>query len=118
MQIADNCWICEGWAEVKFEFKKLSNGKFPNGEVDNDVHVPIYLHLELDNYKPDLMMPEDPESAHSEIWTSYRRIPPGRPFKYYFSINGKKFISTEQAMIGHDQEIKIIKSFGASKGQE
>ena len=87
MQIADNCWICEGWAEVVFEFKRYSNGMYPNGETTHDIHVPIYLHLELDNYKPDLMLPEDPDAETSKIWRSYRRIPPGRQFKYYFSIN-------------------------------
>ena len=49
-QVADNCWICEGWTQVHFEFiPGVSNDMAP-GET-HDPHVPIYLHMEQDDYK-------------------------------------------------------------------
>lgn len=40
----DNCWICEGWTEVIFEWSTKS------GELNNVEN--LFLHLELDNFSP------------------------------------------------------------------
>lgn len=44
MRAKDNCWICEGWAECKFELRSTIFG------------ATVYLHFDFDGYKPDLML--------------------------------------------------------------
>ena len=65
-----NCWICEGWTEVRFEYKPGVSDDNPN----HDKFDPIYLHLECDEYEKDLMLP-DPEDESTFI--SIRMVPPG-----------------------------------------
>lgn len=50
-----NCWICEGWTQVKFEWNP---GISSNHQIDPEIGV--FLHLSCDDYSPDLLL-EDPE---------------------------------------------------------
>ena len=65
-----NCWICEGWTQVTFYWKPLISGKA--------VSEPIFLHLECDDYKPELM------EHNSEFFELTRAVPPGS-LKFFFS---------------------------------
>eukprot|EP00347_Sterkiella_histriomuscorum_P005610 403355936 len=90
LKACSNCWICEGWTEVKFEFK-------PGVSDDNPVHdkfQPIYLHLECDNFQSDLMLP-DPDDPENYI--SIRWVPPGVQ-RYFFSRNDIKTINQTQQL--------------------
>lgn len=40
----DNCWICEGWNECKFDIRSRIAG------------AEVNLHFDFDDYRPDLMM--------------------------------------------------------------
>lgn len=40
----DNCWICEGWNEVKIDYRSKILG------------AEIYVHFDFDDYKPDLLL--------------------------------------------------------------
>ncbi|OMJ80561.1 hypothetical protein SteCoe_19157 [Stentor coeruleus] len=62
-----NCWICEGWKEVTFIWKM----KFANGD-------PAFLHLECDNYQPELMICEN------DTFKLTRAVPQGQ-IKFFFS---------------------------------
>ena len=37
----DNCWICEGWSEMQFEFRS------------NIIGGQVFIHFEFDDFKPD-----------------------------------------------------------------
>ena len=39
----DNCWICEGWNECKFDIRSRIAG------------AEVYLHFDFDDFHPDLM---------------------------------------------------------------
>lgn len=81
LQIADNCWICEGWTQVTFEFHPKNEG------IEHVyAHTPVHLHCELDEFKGDLMLP-DPENPDRYVTT--RMVPPGKEFGFFFSIAGK-----------------------------
>jgi hypothetical protein len=41
----DNCWICEGWSEMRFEIRSKLIG------------AEVYLNLDFDYYKPILLLP-------------------------------------------------------------
>lgn len=117
MQVADNCWICEGWTEVRFEFRPGVSFKFPDGVTSHDVHVPIHLHLELDDYKADLMLPEDPDEDPPTKYISHRRIPPGREQKFFFSIAGQQYIASDHPARKQEQRVEVTQSFGTNKGK-
>lgn len=78
LKASSNCWICEGWSEVLFKYKPGVS----DNDAEHDMYVPIWVHLESDQYQPDLMLPDpmDPE-----VYISRRMVPPGL-LKYYFSI--------------------------------
>ncbi|EAR90533.1 hypothetical protein TTHERM_00120790 (macronuclear) [Tetrahymena thermophila SB210] len=70
----DNCWICDGWQEVKFEIKA--------GCSDSFLGNPVFLHLDFENYRPHYMTP-DPEDP--EKFVLYRMCPPNRKIYFFFS---------------------------------
>jgi hypothetical protein len=43
---ASNCWLCEGWNEAAIEYSQVK------------LNEPVYLHIECDDYKPDMMYTE------------------------------------------------------------
>lgn len=71
-----NCWICEGWSEAAVEHPLMK------------LNEPVYLNLECDDYKPDLMYTEPGVSGYV-LW---RMWPPGRT-KFFFTVEGKAVIS-------------------------
>jgi hypothetical protein len=75
LSAASQCWICEGWTQVKFEFQ-------------SDVQ-PVRLHLEVDQYEGWTMVPAKPG-----FFEFYRMLPPGT-HKYYFSVNGVQQVAKE-----------------------
>ena len=79
LQANSNCWICEGWTQVKFRFEPgVSDDTF-----NHDPFKAIKLHLEIDQYVGDLMLPDDP--ADPKGYICYRMLPPGT-HKYFYSV--------------------------------
>lgn len=60
LKISENCWICEGWNQVNFRYTPGISDKtidLDKGEA-HDIHIPINLHIDSDNFLADLMLPE------------------------------------------------------------
>lgn len=87
-----NCWICERWSPVEFEW---------TGEKKD----PVYLHLSFDDYDGDLLPPPD--------YKITRMCPPGK-FNFTFSVNGMP------ATLPKNQENidKVEKTFNLSQNQK
>ena len=66
------CWICEGWKEVEFTWTNTDPTL-----VDPE---PVYLHLDFDEWKGDLMLKKT-----DTVYSSIRMCPPGN-IKYFFTI--------------------------------
>lgn len=81
LQSCSNCWVCEGWTNVKFIFEPGVS----DDTVDFDPYTGIKLHLEIDRYVGDLMLPE---SDGDNIYVVNRMLPPGT-HKYFFSVANK-----------------------------
>lgn len=43
-----NCWICEKWVEINLQWVPGVSGK--------EDHDPIFLHLECDDYQPEVLI--------------------------------------------------------------
>jgi hypothetical protein len=71
------CWICEGWSEMKFEWKVGKSGT-------TAVKEPVYIHFDFDEYKPWLMEKDDDRGSYF-IW---KMIPPGKSH-YFYSMGGE-----------------------------
>jgi hypothetical protein len=89
LEVTSNCWICEGWTEVQFEY---TVGVSDNTKEKPDPFKPINLHLELDDFAPDLMLPE---SEGSSKYVCPRMLPPGT-HRYFFTYLNKMRIAKEQ----------------------
>ncbi len=74
------CWICEGWSEMKFEWKVGKSGTSVHKE-------PVYIHFDFDEYKPWLMEKDDEHGSYY-IW---KMIPPGKSH-YFYSLGGEQGI--------------------------
>lgn len=87
LHASSNCWICEGWTEIKFEFNpdKVFKDK-------HDPYVPIYLHISSDGFEQDLLLPDPSKPG---IYTSTRMVPPGE-VSYYFTKESIEYIATDQ----------------------
>jgi hypothetical protein len=66
------CWICEGWKEVEFTWAN-TDPSLPDPE-------PVYLHLDFDDFKGDLLL-----KKADNIYSSTRMCPPGK-IKFFFTI--------------------------------
>ena len=90
-----NCWICEGWTEVWFEFTPgISWSQILNKDF------PIFLNWEVDDYKEDMLLPE---SGRSGTFTSYRMLPPTN-WTYFFTSEKNVLVAVDQ----EKEECKII----------
>lgn len=74
------CWVCEGWNEMKFEWKI--------GKSGNHVKEPVYIHFDFDEYRP-WLMEKDSEHGSFLIW---KMIPPGKTH-YFYSFGGENGIA-------------------------
>ena len=71
----NNCWICEGWREVKFNYK-------PNNKQEENITDSMAsLHLNFENYKSYNM-----KLIHNNF-LCHRMCPPG-PLYFFIAING------------------------------
>jgi hypothetical protein len=77
--------------------------------------VAIYLHLEQDYYKPDLMLPDNPDNPTK--WLSTRMLQPGKQNNYFFSISEKKYYAHDQLRNTFKPEVQITGVFGSNKDQ-
>eukprot|EP00831_Metopus_contortus_P064510 TRINITY_DN57734_c0_g1_i1.p1 TRINITY_DN57734_c0_g1~~TRINITY_DN57734_c0_g1_i1.p1 ORF type:complete len:512 (+),score=72.03 TRINITY_DN57734_c0_g1_i1:91-1626(+) len=93
LRTADNCWICEGWNEVSFKLRDNPEllAPSPSGKLPNQ--IAFFLHLECDNYEPDLMI-LNPSTMEHYI---YRMCPPGHT-KFFFSSEGRAFCDSKYPM--------------------
>jgi hypothetical protein len=65
-----NCWICEKWVEVTFEWTPGRSGS-ANEE-------PIFIHLECDGFQPEYL------PKQGSVFKITRAVPPG-PLQFFFS---------------------------------
>ena len=79
LRAKNNCWICEGWREVKFNYKPNSNNNNKQAENLNDSTAT--LHLNFEKYKS-----YDMRLFHYNF-QCYRMCPPG-PLYFFIAING------------------------------
>ncbi|CAI2364501.1 unnamed protein product [Moneuplotes crassus] len=74
-KVSSNCWICEGWTQHEFKF-------IPRKSTEDiiDQFTPVYLHLDCDEYEPDLMIRDPTTGIHS-----IKRMIPPREVRYFFT---------------------------------
>ena len=69
----NNCWICDGFREIKFEYIPKEPMVDPNNHL-------VKLHLNFDNYKPFDMI------FNGSTFQIVRMCPPGE-IKYFFTVD-------------------------------
>ena len=74
----DNCWICEKWSENEFIWEPGVSGP--------EKQTPVLLHLDIDNYKGDLM-----EQQIDGTFKLHRMLPP-KQVKFFFTFGGEPTI--------------------------
>jgi len=74
MNAVSNCWICEGWSEVQFDFS-------PKEPVD-ELTEPVKLHLCCDGYEGGLLQldAEKTEAANEKATKGHKDGPPKQVF--------------------------------------
>ena len=72
---SSNWWIWEGWTQIEFRF-------IPRKSTEDiiDEFTPIYIHLEWDEYEPDLLVKNE-ETGYYFV----RRMVPPKLIKYFFT---------------------------------
>ena len=70
----DNCWICEGWSEFRFELR-----------IPSKIGAEVNLHFDFDEFAPDLM-----PSTNAGVYSIYKMVPPGTHY-YFMSVNGEDY---------------------------
>ena len=87
LRATSNCWICEGWSEVKFLFN-ITTCNIPLTEEDG-VLKGVNIHLDFDDYRPDVMIRS---STNQNIFSIVKMVPPRVKIRYYFSLALEKAI--------------------------
>ena len=83
-----NCWICEGWSQHYFKYQPGISDE----RKDHDPFVPINLHLDIDHFEGDMMLPDENNPNLYEIW---RMLPPGK-HKYFYSVGNSIQVAKDQ----------------------
>lgn len=94
-----NCWICEGWSQMKFVF--VSGATAPRTVQPNEN---VFLHLSFEHYIADYMPPEKEGTYYS-----LRMVPPG-PLRYFYTINEEIFTADGKKTDSMEEPIKIVNS--------
>lgn len=81
----NNCWICEGWREIKFSYKP----EFISEEMNDGS---VSLHLSFENYIPSETTFQD------GLFVSHRMCPPGDLF-FYFTMNKVPVVNFPSEMV-------------------
>ena len=76
-----NWWIWEGWIPITFKYE---HSKSNCAHLRFNSEDEILLHLSIDDYHPEIMIPN---STNSNEYIKTRMVPPNQ-VKYYFSVNG------------------------------
>jgi NLR family CARD domain-containing protein 3 len=86
--LLSKCWLCENWVEIKFIFK------------NSDSKGPIFLHLDCDDYQPDMM---------SSIKGTYEleRVVPPKQITFFFSQNNLPMRSNQYEIIELANSVEI-----------
>lgn len=53
LRSSSNCWICEGWSQVRFTFDPQKSSI--HGGLDLAEDDQVFIHFSFDNFDPDLM---------------------------------------------------------------
>jgi len=93
-----NCWICEGWTQMKFIF--VSGVTIPR-EIKQDENV--FIHLSFEGYTPDYMLPE----KKAGVYYSVRMVPPG-PLNFFYTINDEYFHTAEKKIEDLEKPITTV----------
>ena len=73
----NNCWICEGWREIKFNYK-------PNKNENSSENDYIKLYLNFENYKS---ISVNELNYNEETFLCHRMCPPG-PLNFFLTKDG------------------------------
>ena len=87
LRATSNCWICEGWSEVKFMFD-LTTADVKLTPEDGELKG-VNIHLDFDDYQPNVMKHS---SKNENLFYIVRMVPPRRKVRYYFSIATEKIV--------------------------
>ena len=103
LRAKNNCWICEGWREIKFNYKPTISQIEENYEKN---YVKIYLHFE--NYKNINLNELDYDNTGGEEspnFFCYRVCPPG---DLYFFLSRNGIPITNYGVCNHQLKDAII----------
>lgn len=84
MDVAANCWICEGWSQVSFRIPRskieevLKNDDYRDKFKEKygvSCKVRVTLHMSFDNFRPHKM--EFGAFNLKDQYIIYRMVPPG-----------------------------------------
>ena len=89
LEAFSNCWICEGWTQIRFEFIPGVTSRHKVGKYDN-----VYVHLSFEDYQPDLLE-EDFQAEEPGTRFSLRMVPPGS-LNFFYSLNEDGFTDAMQ----------------------
>ena len=88
LKSVSNCWICEGWSQHLFTYRPGVS----DDRVEIDSFTVIRLHLDIDHYEGDTMLPDEKDPQTRILW---RMLPPGKR-KYFFSVDNTIQIAKDQ----------------------
>lgn len=85
MQVAQNCWICQGWAPVEFKLLKVQIDQLQarGEEAGPEDAVNVNLHCSFEDFKPHKMNLDMLEGE--ETYLLSRMVPPGK-LSYFYTI--------------------------------
>ena len=93
----NNCWICEGWREIEFEY-------IPEEPMEDLQNHLVKIHLSCDNYKPFDML------YLSGKFHIIRMCPPG-DVTYFFTVDTQPVVSQDNGKKNKVYHLKQKHSF-------
>lgn len=104
MKTKDNCWLCEGWEYLEFNYDELLNTNVlltdrsvkkneQTKDKNNSSKRELYIHFNFESYKPLKM-----NSINEYSYQFKRMCPPNKQIMYFISemINNEVLIIIDE----------------------
>jgi hypothetical protein len=112
----ENCWICNDWKDFFIEwdpYRVVWNRRLQHFALNklNQQEEPVYIHLEVDDFKPFLLRSTD------GVYSGVRALPKGKN-RFFFTYRGVAQISNEYPFEVSEPPVKQTCHFYADFNKE
>ncbi|KRX05204.1 hypothetical protein PPERSA_06838 [Pseudocohnilembus persalinus] len=97
-ELADCCWICQGWQEHEFIWDQEKSGK--------NLKDPVFIHFNFSDYRAIYLGKQQDNQTYNRV------LPPGNNYYFYSQGEDEEYLIAQDHEIIQNPEGNILKDIG------